>query len=157
MAVMTKQPSDSALDRPRPLDDFLCFSVYSAGLAFTRVYKPLLDRFGITYPQYLVMLALDEADDRTVSEIGSRLFLESNTLTPLIKRLESAGLATRVRDKADERVVRVSLTPKGRELVDEALSCVPASTLTATGLTEEELAELNGAMLALGRALRAST
>ena len=151
---MTDQTPDSAVASSRPLDDFLCFSVYSAGLAFTRVYKPLLERFGITYPQYLVLLALDEQDDRTVSDLGSRLFLESNTLTPLIKRLESAGLVTRVRDKADERVVRVSLTAAGRDLVGEALGCVPASILEATGLGEKELADLNTSMTALGRALR---
>lgn len=151
---MEHKAPPSATDRPKPLDEFLCFSVYSAGLAFTRVYKPLLERFGITYPQYLVLLALDEQDDRTVSDLGSRLFLESNTLTPLIKRLEAAGLVTRTRDKADERVVRVSLTPAGRELVSEALGCVPASILEATGLDDKELAKLNASMIALGRALR---
>jgi len=89
-----------------PLDQFLCFSVYSAGLAFNRVYKPLLDPYGITYPQYLALVALSSKESQTVSELGERLHLESNTLTPLIKRLEAAGLVTRTRDKQDERVVR---------------------------------------------------
>lgn len=138
----------------RPLDEFLCFSVYSAGLAFNRVYKPMLDRFGLTYPQYLVLLALDEQSERTVSDLGQRLHLESNTLTPLMKRLEVAGLVTRTRDKADERVVRVSLTQSGRDLIKEALGCVPSSILEATGLSEDRLAELNQAMIKLGQALR---
>ena len=81
------------------LDDFLCFGVYSTGLAFNRLYKPLLDRYGLTYPQYLVMVALARRDDQTVGELGGQLFLESNTLTPLIKRLEAAGLVTRQRDR----------------------------------------------------------
>jgi len=90
------------------LDDFLCFGVYSTGLAFNRLYKPLLDRYGLTYPQYLVMVALARRDDQTVGELGGQLFLESNTLTPLIKRLEAAALVTRQRDTKDERVVRVA-------------------------------------------------
>lgn len=137
-----------------PLDQFLCFSVYAAGLAFNRVYKPLLDRFGITYPQYLAIVALSSKDGQKVSELGDKLFLESNTLTPLIKRLESAGLASRVRDSQDERVVRVTLTPAGRSLVDEALQCVPSEILHATGMSDDDLNELNRAMVTLGSALR---
>jgi MarR family transcriptional regulator, organic hydroperoxide resistance regulator len=139
-----------------PLDQFLCFSVYAAGLAFNRVYKPLLDRFGITYPQYLAIVALSSKDGQKVSELGDKLFLESNTLTPLIKRLESAGLASRVRDSQDERVVRVTLTPAGRSLVDEALQCVPSEILHATGMSDDDLNELNRAMVALGSALRSA-
>ena len=85
------------------LDNFLCFAVYTAGHAFNRLYKPLLEALGLTYPQYLAMVALWEKDDQTVGELGEKLFLESNTLTPLLKRLEGMGLVTRVRDKADER------------------------------------------------------
>lgn len=140
-----------------PLDQFLCFSVYSAGLAFNRVYKPLLDRFGITYPQYLALVALRGGDGQTVSALGGKLNLESNTLTPLIKRLEAAGLVTRTRDKQDERVVRLSLTDAGRSLIDEALGCIPAAILEATGMRPEELQALNHKLAALGVALRSDT
>lgn len=152
IAVMTNTPQNA--ETANPLDQFLCFSVYAAGLAFNRVYKPLLDRFGITYPQYLAIVALSSKDGQKVSELGDKLFLESNTLTPLIKRLESAGLASRVRDSQDERVVRVTLTPAGRSLVDEALQCVPSEILHATGMSDDDLNELNRAMVTLGSALR---
>jgi DNA-binding MarR family transcriptional regulator len=98
------------------LDDQLCFAIYSANHAFNRVYKPLLEAIGLTYPQYLVMLVLWERDDQPVGAIGERLFLESSTLTPLLKRLEAAGLIRRARDPNDERQVRVSLTEHGRAL-----------------------------------------
>lgn len=146
----TVRNSDSA----NPLDQFLCFSVYAAGLAFNRVYKPLLDRFGITYPQYLAIAALSSKDGQKVSELGEKLFLESNTLTPLIKRLEAAGLVSRVRDSQDERVVRVTLTPQGRALADEALQCVPDEILRATGMSGDDLNRLNQSMVGLGSALR---
>ncbi|WHO40582.1 MarR family transcriptional regulator [Sphingobium sp. AP49] len=131
------------------LDDFLCFGVYSTGLAFNRLYKPLLDRYGITYPQYLVMVALARRDDQTVGELGGQLFLESNTLTPLIKRLETAGLVDRRRDSADERVVRVRLTSQGRGVTQEASACVPEEILRASGLSVEEAMALNKALVAL--------
>ncbi len=102
------------------LDDQLCFAVYSAAHAFNRVYKPLLDRLGLTYPQYLVMLVLWGRDDQSVKAIGEKLILDSGTLTPLLKRLEARGLVTRRRDPADERSVRIGLTAKGRALRDEA-------------------------------------
>jgi MarR family transcriptional regulator, organic hydroperoxide resistance regulator len=137
-----------------PLDEFLCFSVYSAGLAFNRAYKPLLDRFGITYPQYLVLVTLITGDDQSVSELGNKLFLESNTLTPLIKRLETAGLVTRTRDNNDERIVRVSLTGEGRKLADTALGCVPAAIMEATDLDLEELSSINRSLAKLGHKLR---
>lgn len=98
------------------LDDQLCFAIYSANHAFNRVYKPLLEAIGLTYPQYLVMLVLWEQDDQPVGAIGERLFLESSTLTPLLKRLEAAGLIRRARDPADERQVRITLTAEGRAL-----------------------------------------
>ncbi|PCD02952.1 MarR family transcriptional regulator [Sphingomonas spermidinifaciens] len=139
-----------------PLDQFLCFSVYATGLAFNRVYKPLLDRFGITYPQYLALVALRGADAQTVSALGAKLHLESNTLTPLIKRLESAGLVTRTRDKQDERVVRVALSDAGRSLIDDALGCIPAALLEATGMRAEELTALNHKLASLGAALRSA-
>lgn len=144
----------SAAQTANPLDRFLCFSIYAAGLAFNRVYKPLLDRFGITYPQYLALVALSAKDRQTVSELGDKLFLESNTLTPLIKRLEAGGFVSRMRDTQDERVVRVSLTEAGRTATQDALSCVPTAVLEATGLTVEELDALNRSMVKLGGALR---
>lgn len=137
-----------------PLGQFLCFSVYAAGLAFNRVYKPLLDPYGITYPQYLALVALSSKEGQTVSELGDRLHLESNTLTPLIKRLEAAGLVTRTRDTRDERVVRLGLTQAGRSLAETALGCVPDEVLKATGLDRAALGELNAELASLGMALR---
>ncbi|WP_301750113.1 MarR family winged helix-turn-helix transcriptional regulator [uncultured Erythrobacter sp.] len=139
-----------------PLDQFLCFSVYAAGLAFNRVYKPLLDPYGITYPQYIALVALSSQAGQTVSELGDKLHLESNTLTPLIKRLEAAGLVTRTRDKQDERVVRLGLTLAGSNLAKTALGCVPAEVLTATGMDQAALEKLNGNLATLGAALRDS-
>ncbi len=148
------RPEGSPPMGPAVLDQSLCFAVYSAGLAFNRVYKPILEPLGLTYPQYLVMVALWEAEGQSVSELGEHLFLESNTLTPLLKRLEVAGLITRARDKADERQVRVSLTEKGRRLLAEA-ACVPGQILQATGLTVEQLRQLQRAIAGLRDNLRA--
>ena len=122
--MTTPAPSDPKLD------DFLCFAVYSASHAFNRLYKPLLDELGLTYPQYLVMVTLWERDDRTVGEIGERLFLESNTLTPLLKRMEAAGLVSRSRDPADERQVRLRLTAEGKGLVEKARKCLDLTAQT---------------------------
>jgi len=102
------------------LDNQLCFALYSASLAMTKVYKPLLDALELTYPQYLVLLVLWEQDGVMVSSIGERLFLDSGTLTPLLKRLESAGLVQRTRDSGDERRVRITLTDAGRALQQQA-------------------------------------
>jgi DNA-binding MarR family transcriptional regulator len=135
-------PADIGLDR------FLCFAVYSTGLAFNRVYKPLLDLLDLTYPQYLAMVALWQEDGQTVSQLGDKLFLESNTLTPLIKRLEVAGFVNRRRDTKDERVVRVSLTDAGRALAEQA-ACLPEQILTATGVTPAQLGEMHTALTAL--------
>lgn len=145
----------SPVNGPAVLDHSLCFAVYSAGLAFNRVYKPILEPMGLTYPQYLVMVALWEAEGQTVSELGEHLFLESNTLTPLLKRLEVAGFITRARAKADERQVLVSLTDKGRGLLAEA-ACVPGQILEATGLTVEQLGQLQRSISGLRDNLRAS-
>ena len=113
--------------------ELLCFSVYATAHALNRVYKPLLEPLGLTYPQYLVMLSLWAEDGQTVGQIGATLFLESSTITPLLKRLEAAGLVTRLRDSADERVVRARLTEAGVALRDRARS-VPDCILGATGL-----------------------
>ena len=122
-------------------DELLCFAIYSAGHAFNRVYKPLLDALGLTYPQYLVMLALWGHDDQTVGGLGEKLFLESSTLTPLIKRLETMGYVARSRDPADERQVRVRLTKSGSALRAKA-SEVPACILDASGMSVGALRKL---------------
>jgi DNA-binding MarR family transcriptional regulator len=123
------------------IDNFICFALYSAGHAFTRLYKPLLDPLGLTYPQYLVMVALWEKDGRTVGEIGEKLLLESSTLTPLLKRLETAGMVRRTRDQDDERVVRIQLTPKGTALRQKALE-IPQAIGCATNITIPEVMKL---------------
>lgn len=118
------------------LADFLCFSIYSANLAFGKAYKPLLDQRGITYTQYIAIVALYDQDHQTVSSLGEKLFLESNTLTPILKKLESLGYVTRRRDPDDERQVVVSLTEGGRELREQSFELELAS---ATGLTVDEM------------------
>lgn len=100
------------------LSKYLCFAVYSANLAFGRAYKPILDAVGLTYTQYITMVALSEQSDQTVGALGEKLFLESNTLTPILKKLEQAGYVSRNRDPADERQVRVSLTAEGQRLIE---------------------------------------
>lgn len=123
------------------LDNQLCFALYSTSLAMTKLYKPLLDRLGLTYPQYLVMLVLWEQDALTVGELGERLFLDSGTLTPLLKRMEAAGWVTRERAREDERRVVVALTPQGRKLRRSAVS-VPQEVSCATQCTLDEVTEL---------------
>lgn len=123
------------------LESFLCFAIYSAGHAFNQLYRPLLDAIGLTYPQYLVMVALWSRDDQTVKDLGRALFLESSTLTPLIKRLEGMGYLTRSRDPIDERMVRVRLTAEGEALREKAQS-IPTCVGDATGLSSEQLAAL---------------
>lgn len=134
------------------LDDFLCFAVYSASHAFSRVYKPMLDQLGLTYPQYLAMVALWEADNQTVGALGDRLSLESNTLTPLLKRLEATGYVRRERDPRDERQVRVSLTAAGLALRAGAEK-VPACILEASGMDAADLGRLRQQIKALRGAL----
>lgn len=118
----------------RKLSNFLCFAIYSANLAFGRAYKPILDQLGLTYTQYITMVALSEEDDQTVGTLGEKLFLESNTLTPILKKLESIGFIRRQRDPADERQVRVCLTPAGRNLLE---SNPGVSLVDATGLGDD--------------------
>ena len=122
-------------------DDLICFAVYSAGHAFNRVYKPLLDELGLTYPQYIVMISLWAKDDQTVGELGELLFLESSTLTPLLKRLETIGYLTRSRDPADERQVRIRLSNAGRALQKKARD-IPRCILEASGLSLADLRRL---------------
>jgi DNA-binding MarR family transcriptional regulator len=128
-------------DQALLLDNQLCFALYSASLAMTKLYKPLLDELGLTYPQYLAMLALWERDGLMVSELGERLFLDSGTLTPLLKRLEAAGLVARIRDVQDERRVHVSLTAAGRRLKARAHR-IPACILEASQCSIPELVQL---------------
>jgi DNA-binding MarR family transcriptional regulator len=138
-------PTASSPSPSPQLAEMLCFSVYAANHALTRVYKPLLEPLGLTYPQYLVMLSLWAEDGQTVGRIGDQLFLESSTVTPLLKRLEAAGLVSRGRDQADERVVRVRLTEPGRALRDKAAS-IPDCILQATGLELEAALRLRDEM-----------
>jgi len=134
------------------LDRQLCFALYASSLAMTKLYKPLLEPLGLTYPQYLVMLVLWEHDGLGVGEIGERLALDSGTLTPLLKRLEQAGLLTRLRDTADERRVRVALTATGRALRRRA-QAVPQSIAAASGCSLGELSELTAQLQALRQRL----
>jgi MarR family transcriptional regulator, organic hydroperoxide resistance regulator len=118
---MTMEKRHLATGEAANLDDILCFALYSANLAVNRVYKPLLDKLGLTYPQFLVLVALYKQDDQTVGDLGSQLFLDSSTLTPMLKRMESAGYLTRQRDSLDERQVRIRLTRRGRSAREKSV------------------------------------
>ncbi|WP_331373674.1 MarR family winged helix-turn-helix transcriptional regulator [Sinorhizobium chiapasense] len=154
---MTTKPAkfEAISDEALTLGQQLCFAVYSAGHAFNRTYKPLLDRFGLTYPQYLVLLALWQQDKMTVKRIGEEMGLDSGTLSPLLKRLEAAGYVTRLRDRDDERQVIVSLTERGRSLKAEAFGIL-ADISKATGCTLEEVRELREALQRLTQRLTGS-
>ncbi len=140
MSKTQPSPKPSAAEMLK-LDHQLCFALYSSSLAMTKLYKPLLDPLGLTYPQYLAMLVLWEGDGITVSELGQRLLLDSGTLTPLLKRLEASGMIERQRDSADERRVLLHLTPAGRALKARAAK-VPPQVLCASGCSLDELAAL---------------
>lgn len=136
---MMKQraPADPSL----LLDNQVCFALYSASLAMTKLYKPFLDELGLTYPQYLAMLALWEEDGPSVSRLGERLRLDSGTLTPLLKRLETAGLVARIRAVDDERRVHITLTPAGRRLRSRAAR-IPSCVLDASQCSLAEVTQL---------------
>ncbi len=136
------------------LDNQLCFALYSTSLAMTKLYKPLLEELGLTYPQYLVMLVLWEADGMTVSSLGERLYLDSGTLTPLLKRMESSGLVARIRSLDDERRVHITLTTAGRRLKAQAAK-VPSCVLRASGCDWEELQSLTQQVQSLRQKLAA--
>jgi DNA-binding MarR family transcriptional regulator len=146
----TRQPAASQW---LALDKQLCFALYSTSLAMTRAYKPLLEPLGLTYPQYLVLLVLWEGDDITVSQLGARLQLDSGTLTPLLKRLETQALLQRQRDAADERVVRITLTTAGKRLkakalaVPQTIACATACDLTQIGALAAQLTALRDQLL----------
>ena len=137
------------------LDNQLCFALYSTSLAMTRIYKPLLDEIGLTYPQYLAMLVLWEEDGLMVSELGERLYLDSGTLTPLLKRLESSGLIARLRAVEDERRVHITLTAAGRKLKAKAAK-IPGCILSVSQCSISELNSLTQQVQSLrGRLLAA--
>ncbi|MES5048185.1 MarR family transcriptional regulator [Rhizobium nepotum] len=141
MANAPTEPDDSLPD----VTGMLCFSLYSAGHTFTQLYRPLLDRLGLTYPQYLVMVTLWKRDGQNVKELGKTLFLDSSTLSPLLKRLDSAELITRTRSPRDEREVLLHLTEKGRMLRSSAadiMRCVEE----AVGLDAETVQSIKAAI-----------
>ena len=137
-----------AADAPLRLDNQICFAIYSTAHTFNRVYKPLLDRLGLTYPQYLVMLVLWEKDGVPVKDIGERLLLDSGTLTPLLKRLEAAQLIKRTRSTQDERQVLIALTLQGHALREKARA-VPPSILAASACSIAELSAMKSEIIAL--------
>ena len=137
------------------LDHQLCFALYSSSLVMTKMYKPVLGALGLTYPQYLVLLVLWETDAIGVGELGERLYLDSGTLTPLLKRMEAAGWLTRLRDAADERRVIVTLTAPGRALRRRAAE-VPMQVACATGCKLTEITELTAQLQTLRANVAAS-
>ena len=145
------QPAASWLE----LDRQLCFALYASSLAMTKLYKPLLEPLGLTYPQYLVMLVLWQHDGLGVGEIGERLALDSGTLTPLLKRLEQAGLVLRLRDAADERRVRIALSAAGRTLRARA-ETLPQTVASASGCRLGELSDLTAQLQQLRQRLAAA-
>ena len=147
----TKHPAD----QPLLLGNQLCFAIYSTAHAFNRVYKPLLDRLGLTYPQYLVMLVLWEGDGLTVGDIGEQLQLDSGTLTPLLKRLEAAELVKRTRSSEDERQVLIALTSRGLALREKART-VPHAILAASACSVSELSAMKNQLLGLRDRLNAA-
>ena len=137
------------------LDRHLCFALYSASRAMTAAYRPILTELNLTYPQYLVLLALWEEGRATVGRLGERLQLDSGTLSPLLKRLEANGFVRRERSSADERLVEITLTPAGRRLERKA-QCIPEQLFSSTGMTEREATDLRDAVRQLTDALNAS-
>ena len=140
---------------PLLLGNQICFAVYSTAHAFNRVYKPLLDKLGLTYPQYLVMMVLWERDGVPVKDIGEKLFLDSGTLTPLLKRMEAADLIKRTRSTVDERQVLIALTSKGQALREKA-KAVPEGILAASNCSVAELAAMKTELTTLRDRLNAA-
>ncbi|PBP69566.1 MarR family transcriptional regulator [Pseudomonas syringae] len=137
------------------LDNQLCFALYSTSLMMTKVYKPLLQALGLTYPQYLAMMVLWERDGLTVGDVSTRLLTDPGSLTPLLKRLEGEGFISRTRSKEDERVVLLHLTVQGRDLQQKAVT-VPGCILSSSGLTMEKLRDLQAQLLELREHLHQS-
>src|SRR6516162_9557224 len=151
-ARLKNQQYEPATKKPLELGEFLCFAIYSAGHAFNRVYQPLLKELELTYPQFIAMVVLWGQDGQTVGELGEKLYLQSNTLTPMLKRLEALGYIRRSRDSADERQVRIHLTEAGRRLHLRA-SDIVRSVRNATGLQEKQVRQLTREVDALRKAL----
>lgn len=147
MSKTSTSTTAEAID-PLALENQFCFALYSASLAMTKTYKPFLDKLGLTYPQYLVMLVLWQQDNVLVKSIGEKLFLDSGTLTPLLKRLEASSLIARTRDEADERQVRITLTREGRALRKKAQT-IPEQILCASGQQPQEVARLRAQLTAV--------
>jgi DNA-binding MarR family transcriptional regulator len=143
------------LDRALTLDELLCFALYSANNAMGRLYRPILAQHGLTYPQYLVLVALWQRDGQKVNDLGTALNLESNTLTPLLKRMEAAELVSRRRNIEDERSVIVTLAPKGQALQQEAAG-ISRCILAAAGDDVADLIELRCKIQELATRLNAS-
>jgi DNA-binding MarR family transcriptional regulator len=152
---VTRPVKGSPSKGPVPLDQQLCYAIYSAGMAIQRAYKPLLDELGLTYPQYLVLNVLWKEDGQTVGAIAEQLALESSTLTPLLKRLEAAGLVGRARNPENERQVVVSLTAEGRAMKAKT-GCLGDTLLASSGQTPAELGALNADVRKLRDAVYAS-
>jgi DNA-binding MarR family transcriptional regulator len=140
---------------PLLLGNQICFAVYSTAHAFNRVYKPLLDKLGLTYPQYLVMMVLWERDGVPLKDIGEKLFLDSGTLTPLLKRMEAADLVKRTRSTEDERQVLIALTPQGHALREKARA-VPEGILASSACSVGELFAIKNELVALRDKLNAA-
>ena len=130
----------------KKLANFLCFAIYSANLTFGKAYKPILEKLGLTYTQYITLVALHETQDQTVSALGEKMFLESNTLTPILKKLETMGYVSRARDGADERVVRVNLTEAGHTLLNQVSR---EDLAKLCGINAEEFVRTRDAVLKL--------
>ena len=160
-APRTRPQPNGALDTITPesglaLEAQLCFALYSTTLALGKAYAPVLAGMGLTYPQYVVMLVLWQEDGLTVRELGARLHLESGTLTPMLKRMERAGLVSRSRDTDDERRGRTRLTPPGRDLRAQAVQA-PCTIAAAMGLPVERLMRVRDDLLVIRQALEAAT
>ncbi|WP_345497583.1 MarR family winged helix-turn-helix transcriptional regulator [Nocardia callitridis] len=140
---------------PLTLDEQLCFPLYAASRAMTAVYRPKLERLGVTYPQYLVLMALWERDGRSVGDLSTALALDSGTLSPLLKRLAATGLVHRRRSNTDERRVEIQLTERGQGLRAEA-ACIPAEMSEASGLSEAEFLTLRAMLRRLSTALQST-
>ncbi|SHF21110.1 transcriptional regulator [Microbulbifer donghaiensis] len=134
------------------LDNQLCFSLYSTSLAMSKMYKPLLEKLGLTYPQYLMMLVLWEEDGITATELGQRLGQDKGALSPVIKRLEAQGLIDRRRDPTDERRIHLQLTAAGKAMQHES-QAIPPQVLRATGLDRKSVRQLKAQIEAVRRAL----
>jgi len=154
--TMHNRRHESSTTIPLDLGEFLCFSVYSASHAFNRAYQPLLKDLGLTYPQFIAMILLWEQDGQTVGELGHKLFLQSNTLTPMLKRLETLGYIKRSRDSADERQVRINVTEAGRKLRLRA-SDIVRFVRKATGLEDKHFKELREGIDALRKSLESQS